>query len=45
MRAVSFRFGVWLVTPPSNFVHNVPQQRQMEARAMDVLESLVARRG
>lgn len=45
MRDVRIRFGDWLVTPATSSVHNGAQQRQMEARAMDVLESLVARRG
>lgn len=36
----SFRFGDWLVTPASNSVHNGTEQRQMEPRAMDVLQRL-----
>lgn len=36
----AFRFGDWLVTPSSNSVHQGAERRQMEPRAMDVLQVL-----
>lgn len=37
MKAEQFRFGEWVVEPPSNSIRHGAERRQMEPRAMEVL--------